>query len=143
MDSRYNKMKLLRQFEKHFKIDKLDVDFNKEESKFINMTDEMHHLFKKVFRTSIKQPTKWNDIKKLYIHIIKNITTHDIIKTERITKDNNRRYKYELNKDIIAECVELNKYNSRFNGENFIEWIQAEYNMKNKEEPTINDLLLD
>ena len=80
IDSKYNKLKLLRKFENYYDINKLDVEFDKSKYEFMPLPNDMNNLFKKVFRTRMKTPNNWNDIKKIYVHSIKNITSHDIIK---------------------------------------------------------------
>ena len=65
IDSKYNKLKLLRKFENHYNINKLDVEFNKNEYEFMTLPNDMNNLFKKVFRTRMKTPNNWNDIKNV------------------------------------------------------------------------------
>ena len=142
IDSKYNKLKLLRKFENFYDINKLDVGFDKSEYDFIPLPSDMNNLFKKVFRTKMKTPNNWNDIKKLYVHIIKNITSHDIIKGFRCMKNNKREYQYTLNNDIIDKCINLNKHSQYYIPITFIDKIQEKYNMKATITPTINELLL-
>ena len=78
----------------------------------------------------------------MYVHIIKNITSHDIIKGFQRTKNNKKEYQYTLNNDIIEKCINLNKYSQYHVPNNFIDKIQEKYNMKPTITPTINELLL-
>ena len=78
----------------------------------------------------------------MYVHIIKNITSHDIINGIRCRNNNKKEYKYTLNNDIIKKCIDLNSYSQFYNPLSFTDDIQQKYNMKKTTTPTINELLL-
>ena len=78
----------------------------------------------------------------MYVHIITNITSHDIIKGIQCRKNTKNEYKYTLNNDIIKKCIDLNSYSQFYNPPSFTDDIQQKYNMKKTTTPTINELLL-
>jgi hypothetical protein len=65
-----------------------------------------------MFRINRKAPSTKDEMFKLYISLLKHITTNDIITAERdkILTNNKRGNKYKLNKELIKHHIELNKY---------------------------------
>ena len=137
--STYNKIKLLRTIETTYDIKPLEVNYEKKGD--ISMTDNVFALFKTLFKSTKSKPTNYNDLKKLYIGIIKSITCNDIINSKQTTKKtdgtNNklstqvvlkgdgsknkgteREYQYTLNTELIQFHLELNKNNNK-NGRGF------------------------
>ena len=111
LHSSYYKIKLLRMFENTFNIQPLDVGF--EDKNNVEMDDVMHSLIRTVFRTTKTKPSNSDELRKLYISIIKNITNNNIITTTRInTRKEGKRgqYTYSLNKELIIRYLELNKF---------------------------------
>ena len=49
INSKCNELKLLRNFENYYCINKLDVEFNNDEYEFIKLPNDMNILFRKVF----------------------------------------------------------------------------------------------
>jgi hypothetical protein len=68
----------------------------------------------KMFRINRKVPTTKDEMFKLYISLLKHITTNDIIKTtQNSTLTNKKRgYTYKLNKELLLYHIELNKYSN-------------------------------
>ena len=60
------------------------------------------------------QPTIKEDLFKMYISMIKNITCNDIIVSKQESKNKSRKYTYKLNDDLIKHHVELDKYVNRY-----------------------------
>ena len=94
-----------------FNIKPLDVEF--EDIKDYEMDDVFYKLIKTVFRTTKAKPTNKDELRKLYISIIKNITNNEIVITKRInTRKEGKRgqYTYFLNNELINRYIELNKF---------------------------------
>ena len=72
-----------------------------------------YKLIKTVFRTTKAKPTDKDELRKLYISIIKNITNNEIVITKRVnTRKEGKRgqYTYSLNHELINRYIELNKF---------------------------------
>lgn len=142
IDSDYNKINLLRKFESEFDIGHLDIEFDKGDQ-IIEMKNDMYLLFKKLFRTTTPKPTNNKDLKKLYVQLIRNITTSKIITSKQIKSGKNRdAYSYKLNSDYINECLELNKISSYYNENTFHENIISTYELKDKSKETSNNNII-
>ena len=103
----YNKIYLLRYFEKLFNIQSFNFDFNLENDNDINkLTDCEFNKYKKIFRSDKKKPTKLNDLKIFYKQMIENITGNNlniIIKDKNKKVDNKRTVKYCINQILIND----------------------------------------
>lgn len=131
----YNKIKILKEFETHYKIDRFGLDLNKiNQSTFVNdegincyhplhmefdnfdMTTEISDEFKEVYlelfsrrrSDKYKYDSKYELI-KVYINMIKNIFGDiPIVKSKRGTKGK-KEYQYYLDVNILIGIVELIK----------------------------------
>ena len=104
----YNKVKLLRLFEKRFGIDPFDVVNNRSKNDPVEMTDKEHKLYTTLFRSSKKKPTNRAEIMKMYVGMLKNIIGHDVIESTQSRKKADRgEYKYVLNKHMVKTSLEL------------------------------------
>ena len=101
----YNKIGLLRKFEKNFNIQPFDFDFKLENNDEINKLTECEYIkYKKIFRSDKKKPTKLNDLKIFYKQMIENIAGNNlniIIKDKNKKIDNKRTIKYCINENLI------------------------------------------
>lgn len=71
----------------------------------------MFDAFKTLFRTQKVKPTTYNELIKVYIGIIKHITTNDIIISKQVStnKEGRRKqYDYTLNSKLIELHLNLN-----------------------------------
>ena len=113
----YNKIGLLRKFEKIFNIKSFDFDFKLENNDDFNkLTDAEFIKYKKIFRSNKKKPVKLNDLKIFYKQMIENITGNNlniIIKDKNKKVDNKRIVKYCMNENLIKDFY----YISLRNGE--------------------------
>jgi hypothetical protein len=130
--STYNKIKLLRAIEKTYDIQPLDVEFDK--TGCIEMSDKMYCLFKTLFRSQKAKPTTYEELKQMYVGIIKSITCNEIINTSRNksrTKSNTKRdtTEYKLNNELIQYHIKLNKHNNK-HGRNFHDAFVEMFKMK-------------
>jgi hypothetical protein len=98
----YNKIHILRNFEKTFNLKPLQIDFEASET-LINIKDELCSLVKKLFRNKQDKPTNMKEFKPIYITMIKNICGSDIIESKRVRDGKNRYQMYNLNTDYIIE----------------------------------------
>lgn len=103
----YNKIGLIRKFEKLFNIQPFDFDFILENEGDINkLTDSEFIKYKKIFRSEKKKPAKLNDFKIFYKQMIENITGNNL---DIIIKDKNKKvngvktYQYFTNINLIKQ----------------------------------------
>jgi hypothetical protein len=129
----YNKIKFIRQFEQEYNIRPFEVDYIYEGD--IKMDDSQYKYIKNIFRITQKKPENYNELKKIYISMIRNITSNNLITSTQGTKkeDRNERY-YKFNDDVIKYHLELNKYNNP-DRLHFQEYFKNKYDI---EEPKIN-----
>lgn len=103
----YNKIGLIRKFEKLFNIQPFNFDFKLENDEDINkLIDSEFIKYKKIFRSEKKKPAKLNDLKIFYKQMIENITGNNL---DIIIKDKNKKvngvktYKYFTNINLIKQ----------------------------------------
>ena len=92
----------------------MEVDFKHEGD--IDFDDDLFKVFKNLFRSVKQKPTNFNDLKKMYVGIIKNITVNELIVSKRNherTDGKRGEYEYSLNKDLIKRHLDLNKLKNR------------------------------
>jgi hypothetical protein len=102
----YNKIGLLRKFEKLFNIQPFDFNFKLDENDISKLTDSEFIKYKKIFRSEKKKPAKLNDLKIFYKQMIENITGNNL---NIIIKDKNKKvngvktYQYFINENLIKQ----------------------------------------
>ena len=108
IDTVYNKIHIIRTFEKSFKLKPLQIDYDS--SKPIEIKDELWTFVKKLFRSTKDKPINMTEFKPIYISMIKNICDSEIIKDKRERDGKKRNTSYGLNTDYIKESLQLNQY---------------------------------
>lgn len=107
----YNKIKFIRQFEETYNIKPLEVDFINEGD--IEMNDEQYNYIKNIFRISQKKPETYEQLKRIYISMLRNITNNNLIQSKRGTKKEERNVRYyNINDDVIKYHLKLNEYSN-------------------------------
>lgn len=115
----YNQIKSIRTLEAKYNISPLDVDFAYEGS--IEMDDKYYINLKNIFRISKPKPKDYEELRKFYVSMIKNVTTNDLIKSFQSKKKETRDIRlYNINDEYIKDHLELNKF-SNPNCKNFHE----------------------
>ena len=111
--SKYHKIQLLRNIEKKYNIGFLEVDFKHEG--YIEFDDDLFKVFKNLFRSVKQKPKNYNELRKLYIGIIKSITINEIIISKRINERTDKRgeYEHKLNKELIKKHLDLNQLKNK------------------------------
>ena len=71
IDTVYNKIHIIRNFEKSFNLKPLQVDYKTSEP--IEIKDELWAFVKKLFRSTKDKPVDMKEFKPIYISMIKNI----------------------------------------------------------------------
>jgi hypothetical protein len=107
----YSKVKAIRDLEKKYNIEPLQVDYTMTGD--INMDDNEYRYIRNVFRITRDKPKTYNELRSIYISMIRNITTGDLLKSERIKsrKEGKRDFMtYNLDNDYIQHHLELNKF---------------------------------
>ena len=144
IDIIYNKIHIIRNFEKTFNIKPLEVDYKTSEP--IEIKDELWAFVKKLFRSTKDKPKDMQEFKPIYISMIKNICDSEMIDSKRVRDGKNRLQIYSLNTDYIKEHLKLNQFinpmANDFHNE-FIEVFKIEPNEELLKQKNINFELLD
>ena len=107
-NSPYHKIKILRQIEHEYNI----INFNTEtlnNKNNVKFNDNLYKLIKGAFRTTMTKPTTNNDVLKLYVKLLKGVSSNDIIITEYKTKRHTDR-NYKINDELLLYHVNLDRY---------------------------------
>jgi hypothetical protein len=144
IDTIYNKIHIIRNFEKSFNIKPLEVDYKTSEP--IEIKDELWAFVKKLFRSTKNKPKDMQEFKPIYISMIKNICDSDMIDSKQVRDGKKFTRLYSLNTDYIKEHLKLNQYINPmakdFQNE-FIEVFKIEPNEELIKQKNINFKLLD
>lgn len=101
----YAKLKLFREIESDYK---LNISCNNTVEP--NFTDEKWEYIKNIFNSTKDKPKTIFELNKLYVHLIKHLTTSEIIIIKRKMVNKERLYTYNYNKTFIRFNIELNNY---------------------------------
>ena len=104
----YNKIHIIRTFEKSFNLKPLQIDYKTSEP--IEIKDELWAFVKKLFRSTKDKPINMTEFKPIYISMIKNICDTELINDRRVKVDKKFSRLYSLNTDCIKESLQLNQY---------------------------------
>jgi hypothetical protein len=110
LTSTINKILYVRKLEETFKIGFLNVEFEGDDEGKIRLDNGLFKMIKTLFRTEKGKPKNLNEVKKLYLSMLKNETGVKFINAKKINskKDKNvGKYVYSINDDIIEHNVNL------------------------------------
>ena len=103
------KIILLREFEKYFHINPLDVQAISKMT-FKVLDNELFLNIKKAYESQKHNPKTIQEIEQLYIVMIKHVTNKDFIITKRIWHNENRGSRvYAVSDEVIKYHIELHK----------------------------------
>ena len=117
----YNKIYLLRNFEKLFNIQPFDFDFKLENDDVNKLTDCEFIKYKKIFRSEKKKPVKLNDLKIFYKQMIENIIGNNlniIVKSRNII-EGKKYMKYTINEKNLKNNYFLSIRNGEEHNYNY------------------------
>lgn len=109
LTSTINKILCVRKLEDTFSIGFLNLEFEGNDDK-IEFDRDHFKMIKTLFRSEKGRPTTLNEVKKLYLSLLKNITGVPFINASKINskKDQNRgKYIYSQDEEIIQRNVNL------------------------------------
>ena len=118
----YNKIGLLRKFEKLFNIQPFDFDFKLDDNDINKLTGSEFIKYKKIFRSEKKKPAKLNEFKIFYKQMIENITGNNlniIIKDKNKKIEDKRTIKYSINENLINNFYYISMRNSEEHNYNY------------------------
>lgn len=103
-----NKILYIRKLEETFNIGYLNVEFQGNDDK-IEFDNERWKMIKTLFRTEKGKPATLNEVKKLYLSMLKNVSGVPFINASKIrSRDKNRgKYIYSLDEEVIQRNVKL------------------------------------
>lgn len=94
------RIQFLKRIEVAYDIKPLDVAL--ETTGSLEMGDAIFNLFKRLFRTAKKKPTTFQELRQLYVAIIKHSTCSDIIISKQCSNGERRKqYNNCSNKELI------------------------------------------
>lgn len=105
------KIQLLKAFETHYKIDRLNLNFDN-----VDETNEISKSFKELYFLSLPKQTakKFNskyELLKIYVNIIKNICGElPLIQSKRVKINKKCIYKYSVNEELATNLILLSKF---------------------------------
>ena len=105
MNNIYTKINIFRKFEAKYE---LSLNYKGTDEEF-NLPKDESDLYKKMFYFKFEPKTK-ADLKKVYISMIKHITSKDIIITNRIQTNKVRSNFFGFNQEQIRAMIDINKY---------------------------------
>jgi hypothetical protein len=118
----YSKIKAIRNLEAKYNIKVLEVDYKNEGA--IDMADTEYRYIKSIFRITKKKPECYEELKKMYVTMLKNVATNDLIKTVKSMKTETRNQRfYNINNEYIQFHLKLNNFSNIYN-RNFHEEIK-------------------
>ena len=141
------KMILLREFEKYYNIQPLDVGAFSKMENFQILDNKLFLNIKKAFDSQKQEPKTIHDTEQLYIAMIKHLTNKDFITTQRIWSGKDRGGRtYKVNEESITHHIELHKISNKEN-QNYHDVMRKKYNLEKPEklnnEPSIDDPFID
>jgi hypothetical protein len=105
----YSKVKAIRDLEKKYKIQPLEVDYTMFGD--INMDDNEYRYIRNVFRITRDKPKTYSELRSIYISMIRNITTGDLITGKQsMKKETRKQMLYSIDEKTIQHHLELNKF---------------------------------
>ena len=132
MHNDYNKIKVLRQLEQKYSLGFLNPACKLKGE--IAMDDREYKLIKHLFKTEREKPTNYNDLMKLYVSMLKHITSKDIVKSKQLMTTKDRKVvEYSLNEKFILEHLDIHKFkNSKMKG--FDRHVRERFNIESLED---------
>lgn len=108
MNDEYNKILLLRKFEIENNITPFDINFINDEQIKINIDDIEYKHLKYIFRMTKGKPTNKEELKKVYIGMLRNLISNlDIIKSKQIRVKGDKIMHYSFNEQLIKSLFNL------------------------------------
>jgi hypothetical protein len=106
-----HKIKILRRLERNYNIGFMNPACKLKGE--VAMDDSEYKLIKHLFRTEREKPTNYADLMKLYVSMLKHITSKDIVKSKQLTTNKDRHVlEYSLNEKFILDHLEIHRFNN-------------------------------
>ena len=108
-DNINTKIKLLRMFEKDNNISAFDLNFTHSQDIRVNLSDETYKHMKSVFKMTKQKPDNINDVRKMYIGLLKNVFGSLNVITSRKTQNKERKniVIYAFNEVLMNQLFKL------------------------------------
>ena len=108
----FSKLSLLSQFEKHYKIERFNLDFSNIDDT-IEISNQFQTLQKTIFPTIKFLNITKKGLLKFYIGMLKNICGYiQIVKAKKVKVDKVCAYKHSLDTDNLKDLLTLVKFNN-------------------------------
>jgi hypothetical protein len=103
------KLKHIRSFEKNLNMKRYQVDIKLDNMTNYTIPDDEYQIICKLFRISRKKPSNKNDLLKMYVSMVRNLTTSEIIMGKQ---GSDKKMYYKLNTDYLKFHVDLNMFSN-------------------------------
>ena len=109
----YHQAKLIKEFESRYGLSLFTVSEAAGNTE-VDVEDSFWKLIKHVFRVTRAKPTTANEVKQLYVSIVKSATCKDLIKSKQLkTKKDRGQTAYTLNEGHLKYHIELNGFKNK------------------------------
>ena len=108
------KMVLIRTFEKYYNLCPLDVEGLDKLEEFKQVEAQLFNNIVFSFETKKTNPTNINELKQIYVLMIKHLTNKDIISSKQIRQGGTRIYNYFVDDKFIKYHIELNEFSNKY-----------------------------
>jgi hypothetical protein len=115
----YNKIKFLRTVETKYNISPFNVEASSRDKEKVQFDDDMYKLCQKLFRSNKQnklKPSTYKDVRLMYIQMIKNIISKDMICSKQVrtgSKSTDKEFVYWMNKEKIEEYLEIYRWHDK------------------------------
>ena len=114
MGSTYHKIKHIIKLEQHMKIKRYQVDVKLDDITFYDIPENEYKLICKIFRITRAKPSDIHELFKMYVSMLRNIMTSEIVIAKQNTTRANKKMSYTLNDKFIKFHIELNMFSNPY-----------------------------
>jgi hypothetical protein len=114
INSSYHKLKQILLLSKNMNL-KHRLEVENTNFNFVDINDKQYMLICKIFCINRKKPTDNYNLMKLYVSMLRNLCSNEIIISEYgTTRQSMRKVTYKINSDLIKHNTELDKYKNKY-----------------------------
>ena len=114
MSSTYHKIKHIKSLEQRMKIQKYQINAKLDDITYFNIPDNEYILICKLFEKNRKKPLTKDELFKLYISMLRNVMTSEIVISAKGTTRDNLKMSYKLNKDFVKFHIDLDMFSNPY-----------------------------
>ena len=108
------KLEHIKSLEQRMKIQKYQINAKIDDIIYFDISDDEYQLICKLFRIVRKKPSTNYELFKLYISMLRNVMTSEIVISTKGTTRANQKISYKLNKDFVKFHIDLNMFSNPY-----------------------------